>query len=101
MNKSEENVRLMMDQISAAYSDESVKDLPNVKSMLLKYATQLNKDSYCDLIATKLCKEISLYYFQNKETFPKALITLYGQLKPKAVRYDAEAVASFMLPVWF
>ncbi|MFC6322491.1 bacteriocin immunity protein [Companilactobacillus baiquanensis] len=97
----DKDVELMLDQISKAYSDEEIKKLPAAKKMLLKYATQLEKDNYCDLVATKLCKEISLYYFKNKENFPKALVELYGQLKPRAVKYDAEAVASFMLPIWF
>ncbi|MFD1417804.1 bacteriocin immunity protein [Companilactobacillus keshanensis] len=101
MKKDNEEVKLMLDQISKAYSDESVKAYPDVKAMLLKYATQLEKSDYTDLIATKLCKEISLYYFKNGSKLPAALVELYKYLKPKAVKYDAEAVASFMLPIWF
>lgn len=101
MSKNDEDVKLMLDQISKAYSSEEIKKHPAARQMLLKYAEQLEKDGYCDLIATKLCKEISLYYFQNKEDFPEALVTLYKELKPRAVKYDATAVASFLLPVWF
>ncbi|WP_125712325.1 bacteriocin immunity protein [Companilactobacillus kedongensis] len=101
MKKDNEDVKLMLDQISKAYSDESIRAYPDIKDMLLRYATQLEKDDYTDLIATKLCKEISLYYFKNGSKLPEALIELYKYLKPKAIKYDATAVAAFMLPIWF
>ena len=85
----------MMDQISQAYGDKEIQELPEVQKFLLE------KTEACGLVATKICKEIALYAFSHQCSFPKALGELHSQLKHEAMKYDATAMAAILLPVWF
>ncbi|MFD1672557.1 bacteriocin immunity protein [Agrilactobacillus yilanensis] len=99
--KNEANVKIMMDELSKAYSDPEIKARPDLQEMLLTYAKELEKTEDCKLVATQLTKEICLSWFAKKENFPKALITLHSQIKSDAVKYDGVMLSAAMLPVWF
>jgi hypothetical protein len=101
MKKRQEKVEQMLDQISAAYGDAAVKARPELRQLLLKAATELDKTGDYALTATKLCKTIALYYWTHQQDFPLAVGRLHQQLKGEAVKYDATAAAAFLLPVWF
>lgn len=91
----------MMDQISQAYGDKEIQELPEVQKFLLENAQLLEKTEACGLVATKICKEIALYAFSHQCSFPKALGELHSQLKHEAMKYDATAMVAILLPVWF
>ncbi|MFL2028431.1 bacteriocin immunity protein [Loigolactobacillus zhaoyuanensis] len=101
MKQKREKVERMLDQISAAYGDATVKAQPELRQILLQAATQLDKNGEYQLVATKLCKALALYYWTHQQDFPAAAGVLHQQLKGEAVKYDATAMAAMMLPVWF
>lgn len=101
MKTNEEKLQIMMDQISVAYSDPEVKNNQEVKEFLFNDAKVLDKNGDFHMIASKLCKQISWYSFENPKNPLKALATLYYQVKPYANGYDGVAMATMMLPVWF
>jgi len=100
MKTRDEKVQTMLDQISAAYSDPEVKKNPEVMKFLFENAKELNKNENYDVIASRLCKEISLYSFENPKKPLKGLTTLYYQIKGHATKYDGIAMAAMMIPVW-
>ncbi|WP_125568635.1 helix-turn-helix domain-containing protein [Companilactobacillus insicii] len=100
MKTRDEKVKVMMDQISAAYSDPEVKKHPNVMKFLFDEAKDLDKNENYDVVASRLCKEISLYSFEHPKEPLKGLNTLYYQVKGYATKYDGIAIAAMMLPVW-
>ncbi|MDN2453560.1 bacteriocin immunity protein [Lactobacillus sp. UCMA15818] len=97
----ENEIEKMLDQLSAAYADEQVKQQAGAGEIILAMAKELEKTGNCDLVASKLSKEIVLYYWQHQKDFPAALITLHNQIKKRAVKYDATAVTAMMMPIWF
>ncbi len=99
--KQQVKVTQMLDQISAAYGDAVVKQQPALQQILLKAATQLDKTGDYQLVATKLCKALALYYWQHQQDFPGAAVVLQQQLKGLALKYDATAAAAMLLPIWF
>lgn len=101
MKSNDEKVTEVMNQLSTAFSDAEVKKYPELKNMIFESATQLNKNGDVDLVATKLCKKMTLYYLSNKDAFPKAAIILFNQLKNKSMKYDSTAAAAMLMPLWF
>ncbi|MBO1308429.1 bacteriocin immunity protein [Enterococcus sp. 669A] len=99
--KQAEKAKQMMDQISTAYSDTTVKTRPQLQEILLENAALLEKHGQYQLVASKLCKSISWYYLTHQQDFPKAIGILYNQLKGEAVKYDGVAVTTLMMPLWF
>lgn len=100
--RNSEKVSQMMDQLSAVYSDPAIEKRPDLKKMILKYAQELDKDGNADLIASRLCKEITLQYLENKKDFPKSLMNLYFKSKGKEAKYDGTALAAMLQgTVWF
>jgi len=93
-------VAVMMDQLSTAYSDTDLKDRPDLKQIILDSAKELQKTENVDLVASKLCKKITMNYFVNRENFPKSIIVLFNQLKGKEMKYDGTALATILLPLW-
>ncbi|WP_281165685.1 bacteriocin immunity protein [Liquorilactobacillus sicerae] len=93
-------VQQLLDQLSQTYSDPEVKRFPAIQRMIFASAQELEKSQDCGLVATKLCKEIVLYYWSHQSDFPKALILLHHQIKSRAVKYDATAITAMMLPLW-
>lgn len=91
----------MMDQISQAYGDQEIKQRPELQKLLLENAQLLEKTEDTGLAATRICKGIALYALAHQRDFPKALGELHNQLKSEAVKYDATAMASILLPLWF
>lgn len=98
---SEAKLTTMMNQLSSAYSDEEVAKNPQLQKIILEAAQELEKTEDTRLVATKLCQAITLNYLENKEAFPKALLTLYYQIKHDAVVYQGIALSAMMLPLWF
>lgn len=99
--KNSEQVSLMMDQLSKAYSDDEVKRKPELAQMILNSAKELEKNHNPELVSSRLCKKITISYLANNKDFPKAIIVLFNQLKGKEMKYDGTALAAMMLPVWF
>ena len=99
--KRKEKVSMMMDQLSVAYADKDLNARPDLRELILKSAQELEKSEDVDLVASKLCKAITLNYFVKRENFPKAIVTLFNQLKGKEMKYDGTAFAAMLLPVWF
>ncbi len=97
----ENRVKTMMDQLSTAYTDPQVAALPELQAFVLEAATELEKTEDPKLIAVRVCNEIPLRYLENKEQFPKALLTLYYQLKKEAEIYKGVALSAAMMPLWF
>lgn len=97
----EQAVETMFQQIDTAYADAAVKQRPELRKILLKSAQELQKDGNCQLVATKLTKAITWYYWEHQKDYPAALNTLYHQLKGQAVKYDSVATAALMMPIWF
>ncbi|MFC0275870.1 bacteriocin immunity protein [Enterococcus devriesei] len=96
-----EKAKAMMDQISRAYGDREVKRYPEVQKLLLENAQLLEKTEDCGLVATKICKGLALFALAHQPDFPKALGELHNQLKKEATKYDATALATILLPMWF
>lgn len=96
-----EKTEQMMDKLSRVYGSEEIKARPEVQKFLLKNAQLLEQTENYGLVATKICKEISLYALAHQHDFPKALGELHNQLKNEAMKYDATAMAAILLPVWF
>ena len=96
-----EKVKQMMDYISQAYGNAEVKQLPEIQNLLLENAQLLEKTEDRGLVASKLCKGITLYAVSHQHDFPKALGELHNQLKSEAVKYDATAMTAILLPMWF
>lgn len=94
-------VKQLLDQLSQAYGDPEVKQSAAAQKMIFASAQELEKSQDCDLVATKLCKEMVLSYWFHQNNFPKALIVLHHQIKSRAIKYDAMAITSMMLPSWF
>lgn len=99
--KKQEDIEKMLDLLSVAYADEQVKQQAEAGEMILALAKELEKTGNCDLVVSKLSKNIVLYYWQHQKDFPSALITLHNQIKQRAVKYDATALTAIMLPMWF
>lgn len=99
--KNEQAVQMMFQQIDKAYADEVVKQQPALREILLKSAKELQDHGDCQLVATKLTKAITLYYWEHQKDYPAALNTLYHEIKGQAVKYDTTAVAAMMMPIWF
>ncbi|MEG1503084.1 MAG: bacteriocin immunity protein [Enterococcus sp.] len=99
--KRSEKAHLMMDQISQAYGDEKVKCIPEIQELLLSNAKILEQSEDCGLVATRICKGLSLYALSHTLDFPKVLAELHTQLKSEAVKYDATAMTALLLPIWF
>lgn len=100
MKSREDKVKTMMDQISTAYSDPEVKKDSEVMKFLFDDAKELDKNENYDVIASRLCKEISLYSFSHSRHELKALTTLYYQVRGYATKYDGIALAAMMMPIW-
>ncbi|MGM0174715.1 bacteriocin immunity protein [Enterococcus sp. DIV0800] len=96
-----EKTKAMMDQISRAYGDKEVKRYSEVQKLLLENAQLLKKTEDCGLVATKICKGLALFVLAHQPDFPKALGELHNQLKKEATKYDATALATILLPMWF
>lgn len=101
MKKREEKVSQMMDQLSVAYGDPEVQRMPDLKKAIFNSAQELEKTENVDLVASKLCKKITLNYYVNREHFPEAATVLYNQIKTKEMKYDGTAIAAMLLPIWF
>lgn len=99
--KRKEKVSMMMDQLSKAYGDKDLNDRPDLRAVILKSAQELEKTEDPDLVASKLCKAITMNYFVKRENFPKAIVVLFNQLKGKEMKYDGTALATILLPLWF
>ncbi|MFD0897860.1 bacteriocin immunity protein [Loigolactobacillus binensis] len=100
MTKNLQKITQMMDQISAAYGDPAVKMQPELQALLLQAAKQLDKEGTYQLVATKLCKALALYYWGHQHNFPAAAVKLHQQLKGEAMKYDTTAAAAILLPLW-
>lgn len=98
---SESKFVIMMNQLSAAYSDEKVAQMPKIKEMIFNAAQELEKTENTKLVATKLCHAITLSYLETKQPFPEAVINLYYQLKHDAEIYQGIAMSTMFLPLWF
>lgn len=102
MKKNAEKVQEMMDLLSKAYADPEMNQRPDLKAMVLKYATDLQKSGDVDLLSSRLCKEITLKYLANKTNFPKSMMDLYYASKGKETKYDGIALAAMLGgTVWF
>lgn len=102
MKKNAEKVQEMMDLLSKAYADPAINKRPDLKQMILKCATDLQKSGDVDLLSSRLCKEITLKYLANKTDFPKSVMNLYYLSKGKEAKYDGIALASMLgSTVWF
>lgn len=102
MKKSEKNIKEMMNKLDLAYNDPAINKRPDLKKMVLSYATELNKNGNVDLLSSKLCKRISLEYIQNKKDFPKTIIDLYYSCKGHETKYDGIAMSAILGgTVWF
>lgn len=99
--KQSDKTREMMDNISIAYADATVKKYPELRQILLDYARELDETGNYQLVAAKLCRSIEQSSLQNKLKLPEAIVTLYLQLKPEATFYRAAALSAMMIPVWF
>ncbi|AUJ33198.1 MAG: bacteriocin immunity protein [Liquorilactobacillus nagelii] len=99
--KKQAAVEQMLNQLSQAYAACEIKEQPEAQQLIFSAAQELEKNGDCDLVASKLCKKIVLYYWEHKDNFPQALADLHGQIKSKAVKYDATAISAIMLPMWF
>lgn len=99
--KHEQASQIMFQQIDIAYADAAVKQRPALREILLKSAQALQKGENCQLVATKLTKAITLYYWEHQKDYPAALNTLYHQIKGQATKYDAVATSALMMPIWF
>lgn len=98
---SEDKLKTLMEQLSSTYSDEEVSRIPELQTIILEAAQELDKTSNVKLVSTKLCNAISFYYLSNKEQFPDAMIELYYKLKSDAETYKGVALSSIMFPLWF
>lgn len=98
---SEDKLKTLMDQLSSSYSDEEVSRIPELQTIILEAAQELDETSDIKLVSTKLCNAISFYYLSNKEQFPEAMIKLYYKLKSDAETYKGVAMSSIMFPLWF
>ncbi|MDA3973668.1 bacteriocin immunity protein [Enterococcus thailandicus] len=98
---SENRLLIMMNQLSSAYSDEKVTQMPKIKEMIFNAAQELEKTENTKLVAAKLCQVITLSYLENKQEFPEAVIKLYYQLKHDAEIYQGTAMSAMLLPLWF
>lgn len=97
----ENRVTTMMAQLSTAYSDPEVAAISELQDFVLEAASELEKTQNPKLIAARICSEIPMRYLENKDHFPKALLTLFYQLKKEAEAYKGMAISAIMLPVWF
>lgn len=91
----------MLDLISGAYGDDEVKKLPEAQALLLANAQLLEKNGETQLVASRLCHELANFYLGHAQDFPKALVDLFNQLKPEAVKYEGVALSAMMTPLWF
>ncbi|MGX6979717.1 bacteriocin immunity protein [Vagococcus elongatus] len=96
VNKADE----MFKNISTAYSDEQIKKIPELQKILLMYGAELEKTGDFKLVAAKLCRAIEQESLYKHFDLPKALMTLYHQLKPEARKYEAVMVSAMMTPFW-
>lgn len=101
MKTNEIKTKLLMDELSTAYSDPDVKKKPELQKMILNSAKKLNNGDDYKLVSTRLCKAIALSYIENQKDYPGAIIKLHNQIKNDATKYDGVAIAAMMLPIWF
>ncbi|GMA70084.1 hypothetical protein GCM10025879_13300 [Leuconostoc litchii] len=94
-------VEIMLDQMSAAFSDPDVKQDENLRNMIFNYASELNKTQDTRLVSSKMVKSLALYYWGTKKQLPQAAITLHNQIKKDATIYDGITATALMLPIWF
>lgn len=99
--KNDERVKILMDQLSVAYNDPGVQAVPDFKVMIMNAAKELQKEHNPALVSTRLHKAIIAAYWAHRQVFPAALNTLYDQLSSATMKYDATAIATMLLPVWF
>ena len=97
----DEKVETMLDQMSVAFSDEDVKNQPELREMIFNYAQELTKTQNTGLVATKMVKSLVQYYWITKTQLPEAAIKLHHQIKRDATVYDGIAMSAMLLPVWF
>ncbi|MGL4697443.1 bacteriocin immunity protein [Enterococcus larvae] len=98
---SQNKIEKMMNQLTVAYSDEGVKRVPELQDIVFEAAKDLEKSQNTKLVASKFCSMLPQYYLSYKDQFPKALITLYYQLKKDAEIYKGTATSAIMFPLWF
>lgn len=101
MKNDAESVKRLMDLLSATYADEEVKKYSDLKSLILRSATELEKTENVDLICSQLSKQLVVYYLSHKKEFPKAALDLYNKISGHSMKYDSTALAAIMLPAWF
>lgn len=102
MKNRAEKVKEMMDHLDSAYNDININKRPDLKKMILEYATELEKTEDVDLLSSRLCKRISIEYLENKKDFPKSVIDLYYFSRGKGEKYDAIALSAIMAgSIWF
>ncbi|MCH4009634.1 bacteriocin immunity protein [Companilactobacillus sp.] len=97
----DEQVTTMLNQLSTAYSDPEVKQNPTLANGIMHGAKVLEDKRDTELTASIVCKNITLAYTGNKNTFPKAAITLFDQLKNTASDYTAANSYHSIMPNWF
>ncbi|WP_125771113.1 bacteriocin immunity protein [Companilactobacillus furfuricola] len=97
----EKSIKTLMDQLSAAYSDVEIKQYPELRELILKAATELEKKQDVDLTSSRLSKQLILYQMGHAKEFPKAAVELFNQISHRAMRYDGTAAAAILLPLWF
>ncbi|WP_265456120.1 bacteriocin immunity protein [Enterococcus sp. HY326] len=98
---SKDKVKTVTDYLSAAYSDEQVKKIPELEKLIFAAAMDVDKGGSIELMSAKLCRDIGRYVLMHQDKSPKALITLYNQLVHDAAKYEGVALSTMMLPIWF
>lgn len=87
----DELVKVLTDQLSAAYSAAKAADDDAMQKLLLANATDLNNEKpYLDVI-TNLTHDISTYYVHNHQV-PEPVMAIYRELQAdvKAGKIDAD-----------
>lgn len=97
---SKEKVTLMMDQLSIAYADEQVAAISELQELLFNAAQELEKNEDTGLVAANLTGKIAIYSLGHNNQVPKAVSTLYYQIKRDAEKYKGIAITAMMVPVW-
>ncbi|MCH4009633.1 bacteriocin immunity protein [Companilactobacillus sp.] len=101
MKTNQEKVDEMMNQLSTAFSDPEVKKYSELKDLIFKAATELEKNGNVDLVSSRLSKKMTIYYLSHKKEFPRAAVDLFNQISQRRMKYDSTALAAIMLPVVF